>query len=420
MSPSEMDLRATLRDEAERIDTPGNFAAAAMAIEHRARRRRVTAGALGGVLALAVAAPLVYSSMTPESTQPVPATSTTAPEATTPAPTPSDSTATTMPSPTASPTGSATSAPAAATPATAYALDDTIRVGDRVIGLAKGTVVENLAVLANGGFVLQSHMATGSSNSEIELLSPEGRVIKALGMSGFYVVSRDGTRILVKSGTSTAVVVLAPDGTVVGQRTDSREPAAVVGEFAYLNGPESSLEWNVRTGQTRTLPGHLVAVSDDRTRGALQWEVDNADGMSPGCWAVVDLASQSFPKLLEKCGEKDNPMYFMPGSFSRNGTYLVGSNFIDGGYWFSAGVVQVSDGTMVVGTGHNASGWSWRLEDDEQTLLISRNTSTPLSPTTHNALQRCTLSMECTNVQPELELDQTEGPVPGPRYVVPK
>lgn len=274
-------------------------------------------------------------------------------------------------------------------------------------------------MLSNGGFVLQSHMSKGESASEMELLSPEGRTIKALGPGGFYVVSRDGERVLAKSGLSTNIVVLAPDGSVIAQRTDDREPAAIVGDHAYLNGPDSSLEWNVRTGETRTLPGHLVAVSDDRTRGALRWDLDTAEGQTPGCWAVVDLTSASFPKLIERCGEQDNPMYFMPDSFSSSGTYLVGSNFIDGGYWFSAAVVRVADGRMIVGTNHNASGWTWRLSDDEKTLLISRNTSTPVSPATENTLQSCTLELECTELAPALPLNETQV-VPAPRYVVPK
>ena len=107
---------------------------------------------------------------------------------------------------------------------------------------------------------------------------------------------------------------------------------------------EDSLEWNVATGATRALPAHVVAVSPDRTRAALQWFV-STDAMDEACWAVVDLTKPSFPKTVERCGPGENPAMFMPTAFSSRGTYLVGSHYVDGGFWFSAGVVRASDGS---------------------------------------------------------------------------
>ncbi|HET7801640.1 MAG TPA: hypothetical protein VFL38_14545 [Humibacillus xanthopallidus] len=158
-----------------------------------------------------------------------------------------------------------------------------------MLRLEKGTVVESFAVLANGGFVLQSHLSTGTSVSEIEILSPAGRTVRAAGQSGAYAVSPDGTRVLVKDGSANTVVVDAADGTVVGQRQDAREVGAIVGDVAYLTGDTSggSLEWDVATGRTRKLQPNLVAVSPDRTRAALQWFVAT-DAMDDVCWAVVD------------------------------------------------------------------------------------------------------------------------------------
>ncbi|MBW8732646.1 MAG: hypothetical protein JF622_17225, partial [Terrabacter sp.] len=201
-------------------------------------------------------------------------------------------------------------------------------------------------------------------------------------MSGMYAVSPDGSHVLAKSGDSDTVVVYTADGAKVAQRRDAREVAAIVGAVAYLTGDpaEGSLEWDVATGATRALPAHLAAVSPDRTRAALQWFVAT-DAMDAACWAVVDLTRPSFPKTVERCGAGENPAMFMPTAFSSRGTYLVGSHYVDGGFWFSAGVVRVSDGTTVLGgTGDRVvSGWTWHLADDESTFRISRNTSTPLS-----------------------------------------
>src|SRR6476620_11156089 len=295
-------------------------------------------GAAAAAAVFSVGVPVLWSTSR-GSTPPVPAL----PTATTSLPSPTGSAPTTAPTtpPTTAPAGlPATAAPTApsasvATRADAYALDDTIRFGTTVLRLEKGTVVESLAVLANGGFVLQSHLSTGSSQSEMEILSPAGRTVRTLGASGMYAVSPDGTRVVAKDGTGHTVVVYAPDGTVVGQRPDAREVGAIVGGTAYLNGgpSEGSLAWDVATGATRPLPAHVVAVSPDGSRAALSWMV-TTDVQDEACWAVVDLSRPTFPKTIEKCGRSENPTMFMPTACSSKGTYLVGSDYVDGGFWF--------------------------------------------------------------------------------------
>jgi hypothetical protein len=422
----EHSFQTLFRRQADRVDVPGDFAPVAIAKRRRDQRNRAALGAAAAVAVIAVAVPAVWSSRS--GTSPVPAltaSTTSVPSPSSSVPTTPATTAATTPAGTDSPNPSATGSAPPASPvanrSNSYALDDTIRVGDTVIGLEKGTVVENLTVLANGGFVLQSHLGTGSQ-SEIEILSPEGSTLKTIGISGTYAVSPDGTRVLAKSGAADTLVVYTADGSLIGQRRDSREVAAIVGDVAYLTGEASrgSLEWNVETGATRELPAHLVTVSADRARAALQWFVPT-DAMDEVCWAVVDLTKPSFPRTVEKCGAGENPSMFMPTAFSSKGTYLVGSHYIDGGDWFIAGVVKVSDGEVVLGGKGDkvVSGWSWHLDDDESTLLISRNTSDPVSPATSNTLQRCSLSMQCTAVQPEVDLADRGG-VTDPRYVVPR
>lgn len=441
----ENEFQSLLRSRAESVEVPGDFAPVAIARRRRDQRNRAVLGAAAAVAVIAVAVPVVWSAgrgtsppvpaltTSTSAVSPTPSEPTQAPS-TTPAPAPTsgtsavtagpDPSATTgAPGPTTPTTPPATPPAAAiATRADAYALDATIRFGDTVIGLEKNTVVESFAVLSNGGFVLQSHLSTGSSQSEMEILSPSGRTVRNLGPSGMYAVSPDGSRVLAKSGTADTVGVYAADGSTLAQRKDVREAAAVVGDRAYLNGDATngSLEWNITTGETRKLPAHLVAVSPDRTRAALQWFVAT-DAMDEVCWAVVDLTRPSFPKTVERCGAGENPTMFMPTAFSGKGTYLVGSHYVDGGFWFSAGVVRVSDGTVVIGgTGDRVvSGWSWHLDDDESTFRISRNTSQPLSPATANTVQRCTLAMGCTGTAPELETRDLGGTTE-PRYTVPR
>lgn len=409
----EHELQTLLRQEADRVEVPGDFAPVAIAKRRRDQRNRAVVGATVAVAAIAIAVPTLWSG---RGTAPAPALTTT-----TSVPSPTGSLPSQTPTPTPPPTSGAPVGSVASRSNT-YAVDDTIRVGGTVIQLEKGTVVESFAVLSNGGFVLLSHLSTPNAQSELEILSPAGKTVRALGVGGSYVVSPDGSTVLAKSGTSNAISAYGPDGSVLGQRQDQREAAAVVGDVAYLNGDESqgSLEWNLTTGATRKLPAHVVAVSADRTRAALSWTTATAT-FEDFCWAVVDLTRPGFPKTVERCGQSGNPTMFQPTAFSSQGTYLIGSHYVDGGFWFSAGVVRVSDGSVVVGGdgAHLVSAWSWHLEADESTFVVSRNTSTPVSPATRNTLQRCTLEMSCTQAQPALAIKDPNG-FSEPRYVVPR
>ncbi len=183
-------------------------------------------------------------------------------------------------------------------PADGYALDDTIRFGTTVLHLEKGTVVENLAVLANGGFVLQSHLST------VFLAERDGDPLPRWSHGprprcvGHYAVSPRRHAVLAKDGTGNTLVVYAPDGTGRRPRRDAREVGAIVGGTAYLGGgpSEGSLAWDVATGATRPLPAHVRRrlVSPDGSRAALSWMV-TTDVQDEACWAVVDLRPVDLP-----------------------------------------------------------------------------------------------------------------------------
>jgi hypothetical protein len=426
MSPNELDLRQTLQEDASRIDAPGDFAAAAIGLERRRTRRRTTLTAAAAVVAAAVVPVLFWSPSGPNGGL-APATSPSATVSPTPSATPTPSvskTADPVPTTPAQPTTEAapsTAAPAVATPKNTYALDDTIIVDGRVIRLERGTVVSKLSVLSNGGFVLESQL--GENPTEIEILSPAGKTIKAVSREGgSYVTARDGSIVVSETRFEGPVVVLSPEGTELARRSGAGSPVAVVGEYVYLGGEtaEQTTEWNYATGETRELPRYISAISEDRTRAALSWPVPNQEGYDR-CWAVVDLAKAALPTLIERCGQRENPQIFMPDSFSADGTYLVGNKYVDGGYWFIPAVYRASDGKdMLGGTPQKPiSGWSWRLDDDEASIVISRNTASDVTvEPAKNALQRCTLDMACTTLQQELPLADTLGMQP--RYIVPR
>ncbi|WP_353509411.1 hypothetical protein [Intrasporangium sp.] len=427
MTPNELDLRQTLQEDASRIDATGDFATAAIGLERRRTRRRTTLTAAAAALA-AVVVPFLFWSPNGPTGGLAPATSPSASVSPTPSatgsatPTPS-MTRSADPVPT-TPTAPTTEAPSTNVPVTAtaqntYALDDTIVVEGRVITLDRGTVVNRFSVLSNGGFVLESQL--GSKPTELEILSPAGRTITTVSrQGGSYVASRDGSIVVAETRFEGPVVVLSPDGTELARRSGAGSPVAVVGEYVYLGGQsaEHTTEWNYLTGETRKLPRYITAVSTDRRVAALDRPLN--DGYDT-CWAVVDLTQASFPMVREHCGRQGNPQIFRPREFSADGTYLVGEKYIDGGYWFIPAVYRVSDGTdMLGGTPEKPiAGWSWRLDDDGTSIVISRDTAPDVTvDPAMNTLQRCTLAMACTTLQQELPLTDSLGMQP--RYIVPR
>ena len=375
----ENEFQALLRQHADGVEVSGDFAPVAIARRRRDQRTRAALGAAAAVAVIAVAVPTVWSAG--RGTAPVPALTT----STTSLPSSSTSSVPTEGAPTT--TGAAPSA-TTATRDTAYALDDTIRFGDTVVGLEKGTVVETFAVLANGGFLLQSHQSTGSSQSEMEILSPTGRTVASLGLSGMYAVSPDGSYVIAKSGDANGdtIVVYAADGSKVAQRTDARDVGAIVGDVAYLTGDATrgSLEWNVATGATRALPGpRRRGVAGPHAGSPRVVRLDRRDGRGVLGRRRPDEAV--VPQDRRAVWSRREPDDVHADRVLRAGAPTSSArDYVDGGFWFSAGVVRASDGSRVLGgTGDRVvSGWTWHLGDDESTFTISRNTSTPLSPAT--------------------------------------
>ncbi len=111
----------------------------------------------------------------------------------------------------------------------------------------------------------------------------------------------------------------------------------------------------------------------------------------------------------------------MPTTFSSRGTYLVGSHYVRRRLLVQRrGRGPGQRRTVVLAeTGCGRLRWTWHLDDDESTFVISRNTSRPVSPATSNALQHCSLALACTDVQPQSRCGTRAGS-PSRATVVPR
>jgi hypothetical protein len=205
-------------------------------------------------------------------------------------------------------------------------------------------------------------------------------------------------------------------GAVVAVRNDPGTAGAIVGDHAYLRPAPTdqavrSTEWNTATGTTREIPNVVWAVSRDGRLAAVRWHPPGADGYK-GCWAIIDLAA-GFGKKFEHCDS-----LFEPRAFSATGTYVIGDNYLDGGFVDNLAVTRADNGSFVIGGGEQAEwflGWSIRMSEDERTVLVARNTSPAnADPPLEATLLRCSLDLKCTTIQPERHFEL----IGRPPYVV--
>lgn len=391
-------LRTELGQRAGQIDVTGDFATRAIEIEERAHRRRVATAALGSALALAVAAPVVYSAMTPEQQRPVPASSSTAPTPTA---------TTTEPAPTASPTASATPTaiptfdtgakplatalpklgPATDKPDVPYAVDGVLHDGDREVPLPLKTNIWNLALVDQGAVLVQGGTETGSPWS---LLDSSGKELADLTSYQSFVVGEDGSRLLV-SGADGYVRVLDAKGGVVWELPSDTSPVALMGDLAFIQGGglgQESVVWNIATGEPRLIKGTvrdvnaargIVLVLDPQT-------IPNPDEV---CYSILDV--DTLTTQSRGCGP------VAPMRLSPQGTYVIGTGSFDGGGPITLSVVRVDDGRVVLKVDDSIGAWTYRMNEDETHLTLSASEAGP-TPTTNNALVRCDLSGGCVVV----------------------
>jgi hypothetical protein len=356
------------------------------------------------VAAAALVAGLVFWSVTTSPDGVTPAGPTASPTTTTVTPTTSTWTQTTTVAP-----------PTTGTPQLdeAYAAGDRLRIGDRTIQLPPGTTVIDFAVLDGGGVMIASSTDAGRT-SAYAILGPDGRTLADIdapatdrpGRLARWAASPDGRRVLVSTGER--AIVYSAAGAVVSERAETRQAAAIVGNRAYLRpddptSTESSTEWDVAAGTTRALPNGVRAVSRDGRLAAINWHPPELGDGYASCWAIIDLEGR-FQKALERCGGS-----FLPDAFSATGTYVIGENYLDGGDVDNLAVARADDGSFAVGGADRPDwflGWSIRMSEDEQSILVARNTSPatadrPLEVT----LVRCSLDLQCATLEPELRFE---------------
>jgi hypothetical protein len=382
-------LRTELGHRAGQIDVTGDFATRAIEIETRAQKRRVATAAIGSALALAVTAPLVYSAMTPEATQPVPATSSTAPVPTTSAPAPTQN-------PTAIPTfdtGAEPLAtalpklgPATGTPDVPYAVDGLLHDGDREIPLPLKTNIWSLARLDHGGVLGHGDTETGT---RWFLLDSRGKELASLAAYQSVVANEDGSRLLVAT-TDGSLRVLDSRGGALQQMKSAYTPLAMLGDLAFVQSTDGSdsMVWNTVTGETRTIKGTVRDVNVQRNI-ALVLEPQVVPNSSEVCYSIVDV--DTLNTASRACGP------IAPVAFSPKGTYVLGTGTFDGGGPMSLAVVRVDDGRVALEVDDSVGSWSARMNEAETGVTFSASESGPATPT-NNALVRCDLSGACTVV----------------------
>lgn len=420
-------LRTELGQRAEQIDVTGDFAARAIAIEGRAHRRRVATAALGGALALAVAAPLVYSSLTPDQKVSVPATSTTAPAPTATSVPTSEPTRAQTASPTAIPTINAdpkalvVASPklgaATGTPDVPYAVDGVLHDGDRRVPLPMRTNLSHLLRLDHGG-ALVAAWSPGAGTASI--VDSAGKVLMPLPDLMDAAASGDGTQ-LVTSDQKGGLTYRDSRGAVLATKAapacassaaacPGYRPVGIVGDIVYaVDGIGGSIAWDTAANTTKALEGQIVDVS---TAGPLALVLDttNQEQQEP-CYTLVDL--KTFETRWRSCRQL-GLVGFSPG-----GTYILATRTMDGAGPMTLGVVRTEDARLVLEvSGDSGIGaWTSRMNDAETAVTFSASEGTGASQPVNNALVRCELTGACTVVGDSRKLAATND-LPSPVWML--
>ena len=416
MNRDEQAIRDALRARAEHVDAVDDFVGPSVRLARRRARRATAAAVTAAVLTVGGISATTWAAMTPTPTpKPVPATATVTPPPPTPTPTPVPTTP--APSPTPSETPSP-AAPARPTPADAvpWAAGSTVHLGSATIDVGGGRSVAKFAPLAGGGVVVATE-EPGAFHWRI--YDRNGDVLKDLGRGGLQA-GRDGTMVAFRSATGSTVTVRDERGRRLGSRTMPPGLVAVANGWVWTLGQQGpgATGWEVATGRTRTVDSTLSAVSPDGRLGAAVTEYGVRER---GCWQVVDLTKRSAPVVLERCGAK-NPNGFQPWEFSADGTLLIGSTDMDGGYYHRLVLARVSDGKVLVSRathGEKVDGWTWAIAADNGSILFSRNVTQPRFPANRNDLARCSLSLSCTRVEGRVPLPGGDVLLPGGEFTSP-
>ncbi|MGW5237581.1 hypothetical protein ACWEOW_01470 [Monashia sp. NPDC004114] len=414
----EYELQAFLRQRAEKVDVPGDFAPLAIATRRRTMRNRAVLGAVAAVAVVAVATPAVWSRQGPG---PSPA-----PAITTPTSSSGTSTVPTETAPTTPPTRSATvtsgppatstsppaSQPAAAptqdsnaspmntqelgfgpqdgSPEAAYAVGDVLyfRGAERRLPVASG--IQYLAMLAQDG-VLVHAPAEGrtrptyviDSNDAIVLRLSDVQDIKASG-DGSRFTTVDGTgRIRLRDARGAVLASLAvgdPNVTVRGFFGDAVYFVVVDG-----SGHSKTRAWDPASGSTRDVTsGSFVDISELKGLAILWPEQDYDPGHT--CYGMFDLAAGRVNWW--SCGS------FAPTHFGAGGNIVVGPEVADGAGTTGFKSARTDDGRIEGRVTLTRGAWSpsWTADDAKGLTFTLLDREAP----TRQALAACSFPTACS------------------------
>lgn len=376
MSPTELDLRATLHEDAARIDTTGDFAAAAIGLEGRRARRRTTIGAVAAVAVLTIAAPLAWSTLRPpldpvaDTRSATMASSPTASSPTASSPTAPTPTASAVPSAlatpaptggptrTVSPTVAVTFGPRTGTVRTAYVANGVFHDGGRTVNLPVARDIRFAARLEGGGVVVNAPGAGGAE--PLSFVSPSGRVIASFADVQSIAVNDAGTRVVTADAKGTLRLRDA-QGKLLNQlatKDPNAEVTGVLGPAVYFSrvdgtGTVTTHTWDTNAGREEPgiLEGRIVDVSEARSLALVYPKQDyNPDKT---CYEIVDLVNHLVRD--RSCGA------FAPSHFTGDGTVVVGPAVADGAGSRTWLVASSDDGSILLKvTAGRAFAPSWR------------------------------------------------------------
>lgn len=382
----------------------GDFAPLAIARRRRTQRRKAVGAAVACAAVVAVAAPLV-SDLADHAKPSIPATRTTS----------------VTPSPPPSTTGADG----------AWSLDSAIHIGDQTVELPTNLIIDRFALLTDGRIAVESH-PSGKPN-RLEIWDRDGDRVQHVytqddGGPVSWAASSGGDHLVVDRPRSVTVhdsegrqVAALPTNQDLPDGARETHALNIAGDTVYLSTDET-VEWRFADGTTRVLPRDVAAVSPDGTRA-----VSRVSKGGRGCLAVVDLTTTDLKEVTTKCdGLTSGGGWVTPVRFSADGEHILGEFMTDGAGFHYYALLRTTDLELLAGvlgvtdkeTGDPVpealAGWTARIDADD-TLLLSRATrkATGEGPIP-NALVRCTLSGECTDVAPEVDItDGRNG-----RYVV--
>lgn len=363
MSPNENDLRATLREDAERIDAGGDFATAAISRERRRVRRRVIAGAAAAAL-VAAATPLLWSSGQPD-VSPVPANPTstaplasaptssrpTAPGTTTPSPSWSTAAPSTRPRGTPTYDSNVGASPAVSvefdgprgTPRTGYAVGGVLHDGDRTVPLPVSTGVQYVARLVDGSVLV--YAPTEGRAEPLIIVNGSGAVVARFADVQDVAVSDSGSRIATAdaSGTLRLRDVTGRSLASFATADPNVTVSGIVGDSVYYlrSGSKgwATRVWHSTTGKDAPLVSGRIRAIHEASSLAIVWPNQDFDPQHT-CYSILDLKRGTTRYV--SCGE------FAPTHFTGDGSMVVGPNVADGPGASSWKVASAENGKILL------------------------------------------------------------------------